>query len=113
SLERVDAVGDDDLLAFLSPAGRTGYCEQFSASMALMARSLGIPARVAVGFLSPERAGNDWVFSAHDLHAWPELYFEGAGWVRFEPTPGSRSGGAPDYTRERLVDDPATSSPTP
>ena len=56
--------------------------------MAIMARVLGIPSRVAVGFLEPEKATNGtWEFSAHDLHAWPELYFPGSGWVRFEPTP--------------------------
>ncbi len=76
---------------------RRGYCEQFAASMALMARSLGIPARVAVGFLRPELVGNDtWEFQGVDMHAWPELYFEGIGWVLFEPTPAVRTGAAPD-----------------
>ncbi len=103
SLEVVESVGDDDLVTFLSPGGREGYCEQFAASMALMARSLDIPARVVVGFLEPERVNRStYVFSAHDLHAWPELYFEGAGWVRFEPTPSSRADGVPSYTRTAL-----------
>ena len=83
--------GSDTLEAFLDPdtdGCLTGYCEQFAAAMAVMARSLDIPARVAIGFLKPEQVGPDtWVYSAHDLHAWPELYFPGAGWVRFEPTP--------------------------
>ncbi len=58
SLEQVDpGNGADELVAFLTEGdgGRVGYCEQFAASMAVMARSLGIPARVAVGFLEPER----------------------------------------------------------
>ena len=56
--------------------------------MALMGRSLGIPSRVAVGFLRPEQVGQDtYVYSSRDLHAWPEMYFGGIGWVRFEPTP--------------------------
>ena len=60
--------------------------------MAAMARSLGIPARVAVGFLTPSRSGRaTYDFSSDDMHAWPELYFSGAGWVRFEPTPGDRA----------------------
>ncbi len=76
---------------------RRGYCEQFAASMALMARSLGIPARVAVGFLRPEQVGDDtFEFQGLDMHAWPELYFEGVGWVLFEPTPAVRTGAAPD-----------------
>ena len=64
-----------------------------------MARTLGIPARVQVGF-TPGTATEDgtWVVTLHDAHAWPELWFEGVGWVRFEPTPGGGDGGgAPAY----------------
>ncbi|MCL2614931.1 MAG: DUF3488 and transglutaminase-like domain-containing protein, partial [Nocardioidaceae bacterium] len=89
------------MVQFLEPGpdGRIGYCEQFASAMALMARSVGIPARVAVGFLEPQRTGPDtWEYTSHDLHAWPELYFEGAGWVRFEPTPAQRTGEAPAYS---------------
>ncbi len=95
-----------DLLRFLGtgPDSRTGYCEQFSSSMAMMARSLGIPARVAVGFLRPDPTGPDtWVYSSHDLHAWPELYFAGAGWIVFEPTPQARDTVAPSYTLGTLA----------
>ena len=102
SLRREPGTGEDDLEAFLdpnAPRGRIGYCEQFAASMALMGRTLGIPSRVAVGFLSPERVGEDtYVYRAHDLHAWPEMYFEGAGWLRFEPTPSDRAPSVPGYT---------------
>ncbi len=77
---------------------RVGYCEQFASSMALMARTLGIPARVAVGFLRPQQADDGtWTFRGVDMHAWPELFFEGIGWVRFEPTPGVRTGAAPSF----------------
>ncbi|WP_110205134.1 transglutaminaseTgpA domain-containing protein [Nocardioides daejeonensis] len=92
--------GNAALERFLSPEGRVGYCEQFSAAMALMARSLGIPARVSVGFLRPDRVGpNTYEFSSHDLHAWPELWFDGFGWVLFEPTPQDRATQVPEYTR--------------
>jgi transglutaminase-like putative cysteine protease len=109
--------GADDLLAFLSegPGGRTGYCEQFAASMAVMARILGIPARVAVGFLRPQQIGPEtYVYSAHDLHAWPELYISGAGWVRFEPTPGGRAETVPGYTTQpvNLTTDDPTANPS-
>jgi transglutaminase-like putative cysteine protease len=93
--------GTDDLVTFLrqGPDGRTGYCQQFAAAMAVMARTLGIPARVAVGFLAPTQASDgSYVYSSHDMHAWPELYFAGAGWVRFEPTPAVRGTAAPSYT---------------
>jgi transglutaminase-like putative cysteine protease len=88
STKQVAGNGIDTIVSFLT-TNRSGYCEQFAASMALMARTLGIPARVAIGFLSPEplqNSSNSYVYSAHDLHAWPELYFNGVGWVTFEPT---------------------------
>jgi len=85
---------------------KVGYCEQFSAAMAVMARTLHIPARVAVGFLRAERVGGRSVFSSHDLHAWPELYFEGVGWIRFEPTPAGRTSSAPSYTTQLVPTDP-------
>ena len=63
---------------------REGYCEQFATSMAMMARIVGIPSRVAVGFLPGKRTeGDTWEVSIHDMHAWPELFFAGQGWVRF------------------------------
>ncbi|MEK0101122.1 DUF3488 and transglutaminase-like domain-containing protein, partial [Streptomyces sp. A475] len=78
---------------------KEGFCVHVSFSMAAMARTLGIPARVAVGFTpgSPQADGRMSV-GLRDAHAWPELYFEGVGWTRFEPTPNR--GTAPDYTRD-------------
>ncbi|HEX4977267.1 MAG TPA: DUF3488 and transglutaminase-like domain-containing protein [Nocardioides sp.] len=103
SLRPAPGTDVDDLERFLTegPDGRTGYCEQFAAAMALMGRALNIPSRVAVGFLRPEEEDEGvYVYSAHDMHAWPEMYFEGTGWVRFEPTPGGSSYGVPSYTRQ-------------
>lgn len=89
----------DDFLS-TEEGGRVGYCEQFASAMAVMARILDVPARVAVGFLNPRPVGtNTWEYSSHDLHAWPELFFDGAGWVRFEPTPADRADQAPSYTQ--------------
>lgn len=100
-----NGTGNGTLEAFLSPDGRVGYCEQFASAMAVMARILGIPSRVAVGFLEPDAIGDDlYEYSSHDLHAWPELYFAGAGWVRFEPTPSGRVESVPDYTRASAPD---------
>ncbi|MBD8869206.1 transglutaminase family protein [Nocardioides donggukensis] len=115
SLERsTEGNSSSDLVDFLTPGtGRVGYCEQFSASMALMARALDIPARVSVGFLNSSQIGEDlYEFSAHDLHAWPELYFDGFGWVRFEPTPQDRARTVPGYSTEELPSDPTTEQPT-
>ncbi len=101
---------ESDLVTFLDEEhGRVGYCEQFAASMAIMARTLDIPARVAIGFLEPERTGpRSWRYSAWDMHAWPELYFPDAGWVRFEPTPSARAESVPDYTTATLTAAPTT-----
>ncbi len=82
---------------------KTGYCEQFAASMAIMARILGIPSRVAIGYTGGTPVRNGFEVRSHDSHAWPELYFQGAGWVRFEPTPagslGQGTAQVPGYTR--------------
>lgn len=71
---------------------RTGYCEQFAGAMAVMARLEGIPSRVGVGYTPGEQDGDGWVVRRMNAHAWPELYFEGHGWLRFEPTPASPAG---------------------
>ncbi|MEV6268390.1 DUF3488 and transglutaminase-like domain-containing protein [Kribbella sp. NPDC051936] len=78
---------------------KEGYCEQFATGMALMARIIGIPSRVGIGFL-PGTAGKDGDYTVrmHDMHAWPELYFQGVGWVRFEPTPSARVSATPNWT---------------
>ncbi|MEU0096896.1 DUF3488 and transglutaminase-like domain-containing protein [Kribbella sp. NPDC006257] len=78
---------------------KSGYCEQFATGMALMARIVGIPARVGIGFLPGQPGKNgEHVVRMHDMHAWPELYFQGYGWIRFEPTPSARAPKTPDWT---------------
>lgn len=97
TLEAPEGHSTDDLLAFLEQ--REGYCEQFAATMALMARHLEIPARVNIGFTPGTNVeGTTWSVSSHDAHAWPELFFADLGWVRFEPTPAARTGSPPDWT---------------
>ncbi|MCY4175771.1 MAG: transglutaminaseTgpA domain-containing protein [Acidimicrobiaceae bacterium] len=73
--------------------GRAGYCQQFASAYTAMARSIGLPTRVAVGFTwgewDPDRGRQGaYVVRGEHSHAWPEVYFAGTGWVRFEPTPG-------------------------
>ncbi len=65
----------------------------FSSAMAVMARTLGIPSRIAVGYapgsvVNVKDGQNQYEATSDDLHAWTEIYFEGVGWVTFEPTPG-------------------------
>lgn len=76
---------------------RRGYCVQFATAMIMLARAQGIPARMAIGFLPGQLSGERYIVRASDAHAWPELYFQGYGWLRFEPTPGARSGTPPPY----------------
>ena len=82
---------------------RRGYCQQFAFAMAVMARLVGIPSRVVVGYTQGVYQGNGiWEVRTSDAHAWPELYFAGAGWLRFEPTPtgdpGQATASAPAYS---------------
>jgi transglutaminase-like putative cysteine protease len=80
------------LLDFLTK-DRRGYCQQFAFAMAALARLLGIPSRIAVGYTGGlQQSNGTWQVSTDDAHAWPELYFERAGWLRFEPTPGGTGG---------------------
>jgi transglutaminase-like putative cysteine protease len=81
---------------------RRGFCQQFAAAMAVMARIAGIPSRVAVGFTrGTEQPDQAWVVTTRDAHAWPELYFPGYGWLAFEPTPrGDGQAQPPSYTTE-------------
>ncbi len=100
-----DGAGMNVLAKFLEV--KAGYCVHFSAAMAVMARELGIPSRIAVGYAPGERTTESVVVdgqtlqgyqvSGRDAHAWPELYFEGLGWVPFEPTPSR--GSVPSYAR--------------
>ncbi len=104
--------GSDEnaLTSFLEE--RVGYCEQFAATMALMARSVGIPARVVVGFTQGRLEGNQWVVRGTDAHAWPELWMGSAGWVRFEPTPGAPTTTTPGYTSSAQSSDDPTAAPS-
>lgn len=97
----VEGPASTDLLTtFLTETGE-GYCQQFAAAFALLARHMGYPARVSIGFLPGDTnlaEPNRFSVKGTDAHAWPEVLFEDYGWVRFEPTPGN--GAAPPlYTR--------------
>jgi transglutaminase-like putative cysteine protease len=94
-----DSGGAQAIAAFLQT--RRGYCVQFASTMAVMARVLKIPARVAVGFAAGSDDGKGHhLVGLHDAHAWPELYFPGIGWVPFEPTPGGPASAPPSYASQ-------------
>ena len=82
--------GDQDLVDFFlndPESGRSGYCQYFASAMVMMARSLGLPARLAAGFAPGERLDDDtFLVREANAHAWAEVYFPGYGWEIFEAT---------------------------
>ncbi|MGH9270957.1 MAG: transglutaminaseTgpA domain-containing protein, partial [Ilumatobacteraceae bacterium] len=110
SIEVPQGHGNDAIEAFLRQ--RVGYCEQFAGTFAAMARSLGIPSRVAVGF-TPGLAQGDGsrTVLGRNAHAWPEVWFDGLGWVPFEPTPGRGSPGTESYTGVAPAQDESVPQP--
>jgi transglutaminase-like putative cysteine protease len=86
------APGADPLVSFLTRT-RAGTCEQFAGAFTVLARTLGLPTRLVVGFTAGRRTGpDDVVVSGADAHAWPQVYLGAAGWVSFEPTPQELTG---------------------
>jgi transglutaminase-like putative cysteine protease len=89
--------GYDAMRAFIER--RTGYCEQFAGTYAAFMRAIGVPARVAVGFTPGDIGpGGRFVVRGRHAHAWPEVWFDGMGWIAFEPTPGRGVPGAEAWT---------------
>lgn len=86
SLQTANGDSGDDLTDFLH--NRIGYCQQYAASMAVMLRLAHVPSRVVLGYAHPvpSRSGTFGV-TTFDAHAWVEAYFNGIGWVPFDPTP--------------------------
>ncbi|HEX6198629.1 MAG TPA: DUF3488 and transglutaminase-like domain-containing protein, partial [Thermoanaerobaculia bacterium] len=82
--------GGDPIETFLFD-WREGHCEYFASSMVLMLRSLGIPARLATGFLGAEYHPLEgyWVVRQSNAHAWVEAYLPELGWTTFDPTPSA------------------------
>ncbi len=98
---------------------REGFCEQYAGTYAALARAVGLPTRIAVGFTwgREERApdgSRSFVVTGRNAHAWPEVYFAGLGWLPFEPTPGRGNPAATAYTGiEPRQDDAGTTGPGP
>ena len=94
--------GTPPLVSFVT-ATKSGYCQHFAGAMAVMLRTLGIPARVAAGFTSGRFDSNAgrWLVADRNAHTWVEAWFDGYGWLPFDPTPGrGQLGGS--YTASSL-----------
>jgi hypothetical protein len=88
---------------------RTGYCDYYASAMVVLARSAGIPARLAIGYASGIYNLNSkrFIVTQADAHSWVEVYFPGIGWVPFEPTAG-----LPAINRNEQVTPQITPAPT-
>ncbi|WP_447003674.1 transglutaminaseTgpA domain-containing protein [Saccharothrix isguenensis] len=95
-----------DALADFVLAGKKGFCEQYASAMAIMARSVGMASRVALGFTGGFPTGDYQTITSQDAHAWVEIYFPGYGWMVFDPTPLSDGRGVtPPYISGLNPDD--------
>jgi transglutaminase-like putative cysteine protease len=90
NLDLPDPPSDRDLVDHFLFELQEGYCDYYASAMVVMARAVGVPARLAVGYTQGTYDHNtkQWVVTEKDGHSWVEVYFEGIGWVEFEPTAG-------------------------
>ncbi len=80
--------GQEGVYWFLFNSGNQGFCNYFATAMAVMAREVGIPARVVAGYTSGkyDAKQHEWLIHGFDAHLWVQVYFAGYGWVNFEPS---------------------------
>jgi transglutaminase-like putative cysteine protease len=90
TLELPDPPSDRDLVDYFLFDLQEGYCDYYASAMVVMARAVGIPARLASGYAQGtyDYDRQRWVVTEMDAHSWVEVYFDGIGWVEFEPTAG-------------------------
>lgn len=107
--------GSERISALVGGEQMVGDDEQYAVAMALMARELGMPARVVMGFYPDEDAAQGGVFTAtgETLHAWVEVAFEGAGWVPFDPTPPEDQVPSDQATKPKADPKPQALQPPP
>nr|BBH95193.1 transglutaminase [Thermogemmatispora argillosa] len=82
--------GDEPVSWLLFRSGHRAFCNYFATAMAVMARELGMPARVVTGYAPGDydAATHQWIVRGTQAHAWTQIYFAGYGWINFEPSPG-------------------------
>lgn len=82
---------EGDFLNYFIIEKQAGYCVHYATAFCLLARALGYPARIVHGFKVPGQSLTTLpVYNSYG-HSWPEVYFEGKGWISFEPTPGMQT----------------------
>ncbi len=106
-----------DFVTYFLYVGKEGYCTYFASAMTVMCRMAGLPARYVEGFLAQPGADGLAYVTGKDAHAWTEVYFEGFGWVPFDPTPlQQESGNTPpqsDKSPEPTTSPKDEPTPTP
>ncbi len=110
TLQLPRSLPQDPLANFLFER-KTGHCEYFASSMAVMLRSLHIPSRMVTGFHGGEfnDLTGQYVVRASDAHSWVEAYFPGSGWISFDPTPAGALPTRGNWSRLQLYADAAAS----
>jgi hypothetical protein len=83
---------DRDIVDYFLFDLRKGYCDYFASTMVIMARAADLPARLVIGYArgTYDEVNDRYIITEADAHSWPEIYFEGIGWVPFEPTSGRK-----------------------
>ena len=114
SLDTDNSAGDNTFLGNFLFDTRAGHCALYATAMCLALRYMGIPARYVTGFTvggngyTGSDEGNKYTVCEKDLHAWVEVYYDGLGWVPYDPTPGSGGPGGSITTTTTHTTTPAT-----
>ncbi|MBE5774685.1 MAG: transglutaminase domain-containing protein [Clostridiales bacterium] len=111
---------DRDFVSYFLLDSKEGYCSYFASAMAVMCRIAGLPARYVEGYLVRPDGAETVTLTGEDAHAWVEVYFNGVGWVSFDPSGGQHSaqqdeedGHFDDGAEMEIPDDEPTPSPSP
>jgi len=100
-----------DFVTYFLYVGKEGYCTYYASAMTVMCRMAGLPARYVEGFEAQPAADGFAYVTGKDAHAWTEVYFQGFGWVPFDPTPAQENGNEASHQNEPSPE--PTISPTP
>ncbi len=114
TLEPGKVPNDRDLVDYFLFDHKQGYCTYYASAMTVLVRSIGIPARYVEGYVLPSRPTQDITYEVTNkqAHAWVEVYFEGFGWIPFEPTSSSAQNflGTPDAAEASVTTETPESS---
>jgi hypothetical protein len=112
SLTPVTPPDNMDFVTYFLYVKPEGYCTYFASAMTVMCRIAGLPARYVEGFLAQPSSDGFAYVTGYDAHAWTEVYFEGFGWVPFDPTPNQHDSNKPPDEEPEPTPTP-TPTPTP